>query len=130
MGEKFLQHEDLTKSILQACFEVSNELGSGFVESVYEKALLVALHDLGLDARAQVPLKVNFRNRIVGDFFADIMVGEQVLIELKAAKIIAPVHVAQILNYLKASQLKVGLLVNFGTPRLEYRRFNNYSEEI
>lgn len=121
-----MQYDDITKLILQACFEVSNELGSGFLESVYEKSLLVALEDLGLNARAQVPIKVNFRNRVVGDYFADIMVNNQVLIELKAVKKLAPEHVAQVLNYLKASKIEAGLLVNFGNPRLEYRRFNNY----
>ena len=125
-----MQYDDITKLILQACIEVSNELGSGFLESVYEKSLLVALEDLGLNARAQVPIKVNFRNRVVGDYFADIMVNNQVLIELKAVKKLAPEHVAQVLNYLKASKIEAGLLVNFGNPRLEYRRFNNYSSPI
>jgi GxxExxY protein len=85
---------------------------------------------LGLEARAQVPLKVNFRTKIVGDFYADIMVNNSVLLELKAVKKLLPEHVAQILNYLKACEIEVGLLVNFGTPRLEYRRFNNYSEAL
>lgn len=125
-----MQYDDITKLILQACFEVSNELGSGFLESVYEKSLLVALEDLGLNARAQVPIKVNFRNRVVGDYYADIMVNNQVLIELKAVKKLAPEHVAQVLNYLKASKIEAGLLVNFGNPRLEYRRFNNYFSPI
>ena len=125
-----MRHDGLTKLILQACFEVSNELGSGFVESVYEKALLIALRDLGLEARAQVPLKVNFRTKVVGDFYADIMVNNSVLLELKAVKKLLPEHFAQILNYLKACEIEVGLLVNFGNPRLEYRRFNNYSEAL
>jgi GxxExxY protein len=125
-----LQYDGLTKSILKACFEVSNELGSGFLESVYEKSLLLALEELGLDARAQVPVKVRFRNRVVGDFFVDIMVNDKVLIELKAVKKLAPEHFAQVLNYLRASKIEVGLLINFGNPRLEYRRFNNYCNPL
>lgn len=118
-------HDDLTGKVLGACFEVSNELGSGFLESVYEKALLVALTDVGLQADSQVPLKVVYRNRVVGDFYADIVVEGTVLLELKAVKALAPEHIAQVLNYLKATGIEVGLLVNFGSPKLEYRRLGN-----
>jgi len=120
-------HEDLTGKILQACFEVSKELGSGFLESVYEKALLVALRQKDLQAAAQVPLLVKFRGIIVGEFYADILVEEKVLVELKAVGVLANEHYAQLLNYLKATALEVGLLVNFGNPKLEYRRFDNRS---
>ena len=123
-------HGDLTERIIKCCFQVSNELGCGFLESVYERALLIALHEEGLNAAAQVPLKVDFRGNCVGEFFADIVVGSEVLVELKAAKAIAPEHVAQVLNYLKATGLQVGLLVNFGNAKLEYRRFNNHFEEL
>jgi len=125
-----MQYEKLTSLILSACFEVSNELGVGFLESVYEKALMVALREKGLAAQAQVPLSVSFRGESVGDFFADILVEGQVLLELKAVKSIAPEHVAQILNYLKATKIDVGLLINFGSSKLEYRRFNNYFEPV
>jgi GxxExxY protein len=118
-------HEDLTEKILKACFDVSNELGCGFLESVYEKALIVALRDSGLLVESQVPLKVMFRNQLVGDFYPDIIVENKVLIELKAVKSLASEHIAQVLNYLKATGLAIGLLVNFGNPRLEYRRLNN-----
>ncbi|WP_136526683.1 GxxExxY protein [Geomonas ferrireducens] len=118
-------HDDLTGKVIGACFEVSNELGSGFLESVYEKALLVALTDVGLQADSQVPLKVVYRNKVVGDFFADIVVEGTVLLELKAVKALAPEHTAQVLNYLKATGIEVGLLVNFGHPKLEYRRLGN-----
>ncbi|WP_136514314.1 GxxExxY protein [Geomonas edaphica] len=118
-------HDDLTGKVLGACFEVSNELGSGFLESVYEKALLVALTDVGLQADSQVPLKVVYRNKVVGDFFADIVVEGTVLLELKAVKALAPEHIAQVLNYLKATGIEVGLLVNFGSPKLQYRSLGN-----
>ena len=125
-----MKYEELTSEILNACFEVSNELGRGFLESVYEKALLLALREKGLSAQSQVPLNVNFRGQCVGTFFADIVVENKVLLELKAVKAIAPEHIAQILNYLKATGMEVGLLINFSSTKLEYRRFNNRFEKI
>lgn len=118
-------HEELTKKILSACFLVSNELGCGFLESVYEKALLIALREAGLKAEAQRPLKVLFHGESVGEFYPDIIVGETVVLELKTVKSIAPEHIAQVLNYLKATGIAVGMLINFGNSKLEYRRFDN-----
>lgn len=118
-------HEELTRKLLAVCFEVSNELGCGFLESVYEKSLLLALADAGLKAKSQVPLKVHFRTRVVGEFYADVVVEDLVLVELKAVKKLVPEHLAQVMNYLKATGMQVGLLVNFGNPKLEYRRFGN-----
>jgi len=125
-----LENQMLTAEILSACFEVSNELGCGFLESVYEKSLLVALLDKGLMVESQVPLKVEFRRQIVGEFYSDLVVEDSVLLELKAVKKIAPEHIAQVLNYLKATGMPVGMLVNFGNPKVEYRRFNNRFEEF
>jgi GxxExxY protein len=119
-----MKYKEITEKILEACFEISNELGAGFLESVYEKALLIALKDKGLKVEYQVPLKVNFRGNVVGEYFADILVDEKVIIEIKAVKSIVPEHHAQIINYLKATGIEVGLLVNFGNPKLEYRRFH------
>ena len=118
-----LLEKDLTEKIIAACLEVSNELGAGFLESVYERALLIALTDKGLKAETQVPLKVVFRNRVVGDFYADILVENLGIIELKAAKSIGTENEAQLINYLKATNKRVGLLVNFGKPKLEWKRF-------
>ena len=118
-------HEELTKTILKACFEVSNELGCGFLESVYEKALIIVLVENGLKVQSQVPLKVMFRGQTVGDFYPDMIIEDVVLLELKAVKVLAPEHLAQVMNYLKATGIEVGFLVNFGSPRLEYRRFGN-----
>ena len=117
--------DELTEKVIGACFEVSNELGCGFLESVYGKALLIVLREKGLNACSQVPLQVLFRQQVVGDFFADVVVEEQVLVELKAVKSLAPEHVAQVLNYLRGTNIQVGLLVNFGNPKLEIRRFEN-----
>lgn len=116
-------HEALTEKILKACFEVSNELGSGFLESVYTKALLVILREMGLKVQSQVPINVKFRGVSVGDFFADILVEDCVILELKAVKKLMPEHMAQVINYLNATGIDVGLLINFGNPKLEYRRF-------
>jgi GxxExxY protein len=122
---KGLLHEELTGKVLGACFEVARELGAGFLESVYEKALMVALREKGLRVEAQVPLTVKFRGVIVGEFFADILVESKLVVELKAVSALRPEHQAQVINYLKATGIEVGLLVNFGNPKLEYRRLHN-----
>ena len=118
-----LKHEEITKAIIGCAFEVINELGAGFLESVYEKALLLALRQKGLSAISQHPVKVMFRGECVGDFYADIFVEEKVIVELKTVKTIAPEHQAQIINYLNATGIEVGLLINFGNPKLEFKRF-------
>jgi GxxExxY protein len=116
--------EELTAKILEACFEVANELGHGFLESVYRRALIVVLRQKGLSVEAEVSLQVMFRGESMGDFCADLIVERQVLVELKAAKALAPEHQAQVINYLKATGLEVGLLINFGTPRIEFKRLH------
>ncbi|MHC5054908.1 MAG: GxxExxY protein [Planctomycetota bacterium] len=115
-------YRHITSSILQGCFEVSNELGAGFVESVYEKALVVALRAKNLKVASQVPIKIMFRGQSVGDFVADLLVEDKIVVELKAVKALAPEHQAQVINYLVATGLDVALLVNFGKPKLEYKR--------
>ena len=121
--DKGLKYEEITRRVIGCAFAVINELGSGFLESVYEKALLLALRQKGLSAVSQHPIKVLFRGECVGEFFADIFVEGKVIVELKAVKAIAPEHQAQIINYLKATGIEVGLLINFGNPKLEYKRF-------
>ena len=115
-------HEELTSKILEACFEVINELGAGFLESVYENALLVALTHKNIQTESQVPLCVEFRGQEIGRFCADILVEGKVLLELKAVKQLLPEHQAQVINYLHATGIDVGLLINFGNPKLEYKR--------
>lgn len=117
-------HADITKAIIGCAFTVSNEPGSGFLESVYERAMVVALKQAGLEVKAQQAIEVSFRGHRVGDFYADLMVENAVLVELKSSKGIAPEHQAQLINYLKATGIEVGLLINFGRPRLEHLRFN------
>ena len=117
-----LINEELTEKIIGVCFEVINELGSGFLESVYQKALVLALMQAGLMVQAQAPLKVVFRGQVVGEFVADIIVEKQIVLELKSGKALSAEHEAQLLNYLKATGMKVGLLLNFGRPKLEWKR--------
>jgi GxxExxY protein len=119
-----LLYQDLTSKILEACFEVINELGSGFLESVYQKALLFALKQKGLKVMPQMPISVMFRGENVGQFFADFLIEDKVIVELKAVSALLPEHQAQVINYLKATGVEVGLLVNFGRPKLEYRRLH------
>lgn len=94
---------------------------------MYEKALLISLRDKELAAQSQVPLQVNFRSKVVGNFVADIIVENKVLLELKAVKNITPEHQAQVVNYLKATGIEIGLLINFGNSKMEFRRFNRQS---
>jgi len=115
-------HSEITEAVINCAFEVIKELGSGFLESVYEKALLLALNQKGLSAVAQQPLRVSFRGESVGEFFADLLVEGKVLVELKAVKALTPEHQAQLINYLHASGIEVGLLINFGNPKLEIKR--------
>lgn len=120
MNEQFL-HSDLTQTIIGTFYEVYNELGHGFLESVYERSLAIALRANGFEVFEQVDIPVHFRGDLVGDFVADLLVNGRVLLELKAAKAIDQAHVAQLLNYLKATDVEVGLLLNFG-PKPEFKR--------
>ena len=113
---------DITYSINGAVFEVNRVLGPGFLEKVYENALLVELKERGLKAESQVSIYVSYKNNVVGEFFADILVEDKVIIELKTAESISKIHEAQILNYLKATGLKVGLLVNFFHAKVDIKR--------
>ena len=115
--------QDLTQRILEGAFAVHNALGAGFLEKVYSNALLVELRSMGLVCEQEVAFKVSYREVVVGDYFADLIVERRVIVELKACASLDSIHEAQVLNYLKASGIHVGLLLNFGKPRLEYRRF-------
>ena len=115
-------HEELTRRILKCAFAVQNSLGCGFLEKVYENAMMVGLRKEGLKAIQQVPLRVHYEGFLVGDYVADIVVENTVIVEIKATEDNPKIHIAQVLNYLKATKLPVGLLLNFGRPRLYYRR--------
>jgi GxxExxY protein len=113
---------DLTEAILGAAFKVLNTLGAGFLEKVYENALALELRKAGLAVECQRPFAIRYEGAVVGDYLADLVVAGKVIVECKAATNLDPVHEAQLMNYLKASGLRVGLLVNFGRPKLQYRR--------
>jgi GxxExxY protein len=115
------KHSQTTDRILKVFYDVYNELGGGFLESVYHSALMLALVEEGLDVASQVLVPVYFRGQTVGEFRADMIVNNQVLLELKAAQLLDRVHEAQVLNYLKATTIEVALLLNFG-PKPQFRR--------
>lgn len=119
-NEQF-RHAELTKGIIGVFYEVYNELGHGFIESVYENALCIALRKKGFEVHQQIAIPVWFQGEQVGDFDADLMVNRLVLLELKVARSIEQAHIAQSMNYLKATPIEVGLLLNFG-PRPEFKR--------
>jgi len=118
-----MENEDLTYKIRGAIFEVNRILGHGFLEKVYENALMIELQERELKAESQVPISVQYKNREVGEYFADIVVEDKVILELKALESLQKIHEAQLLNYLKATDYKVGYLVNFTHPKAEIRRF-------
>lgn len=117
-----MEHSELTERIIRCANDVYNTLGSGFLESVYERSLLIELHHAGLEATPQVPLSVYYREECVGQFFADILVNRLVILELKAVESLCKAHEIQLVNYLTATGTPVGLLINFGPEKVEIRR--------
>jgi GxxExxY protein len=114
--------KELTESIIGAAFEVHNVLGPGFLEKVYRNALLKELLVRGHGAEAEVKIPVYYKGESVGDYYADVLVDERVILELKALAGLTGEHEAQLLNYLKATGLKIGLLLNFGTRKVQIKR--------
>ena len=113
----------LTEKIIGCAFTVSNTLGSGFLEKVYENALALEIQKNGLAVKKQAPIKVLYGGKVVGEYFADVIVSETVILEIKAVKEINDAFAAQCLNYLKATGLPICLLLNFGKPKVEIKRF-------
>lgn len=116
-----LIHEELTEKVIKIFFDVYNELGHGFLESVYERAMEIALTHAGLQVRCQVRLRVMFRGETIAEFAADMMVNECVIVEFKATTALSSADEAQLLNQLRSTEIEVGLLMNFGT-RPEFKR--------
>ena len=108
-----MELRELTYAINGAIFEVHNTLGEGFLEKVYENALLIELKKLGIHAQSQVPVEVIYKNEVVGEYVADIVVEDSIILELKTVDELTALHQAQLMNYLKASGKKIGLLINF-----------------
>ena len=123
MDQKKIIEKELVYKINSCIFEVYRVLGHGFLERVYEKALLIEFNSQRLKAQAQVPIQVYYKGDIVGEYYADLVVEDKVIIELKAQEYLNKAHDAQLLNYLKATKIEVGLLVNFIYPKATVKRF-------
>jgi GxxExxY protein len=129
--EKSLPHAEVTRKIIQSCLEVMKELGAGFLENVYKNALYIVMKQKGMNVLVEQKYEVTFREHKIGKYIADLVVENLVIVELKCSTALPPEYQAQVINYLKASGLPVGLLVNFGNQKLEYKRLhhpNNFSD--
>ena len=115
----------LTRQIIGSAMKVSNTLGAGFLEKPYENALAHELRKAGLSVKQQQPVTIFYDGIVVGDYVLDLLVEDKVVLELKACKAIDPAHVAQTINYLRATRYRIGLILNFGTPRLQHKRLVN-----
>lgn len=121
-----MKHGDIIEKIIKAYYTVYNEMSFGFLEKVYENAMIIELKKLGLTAVRQQPIHVYYDDEIVGEYFADLIVEDRVIIELKAKGKLNEEHEAQLINYLKATEIEVGLLMNFGTkPDFKRKIFSN-----
>jgi len=129
-NKRELLHSDISEQIIGCCFEVIKELGSGFLENVYKNALFLAMKQKGLSVLAEQVFEVSFRGHKIGKYIADLIVENLIIVELKCCKVLLPEHQAQVINYLKGSEKSVGLLVNFGNPKLEYKRLHHSNKFI
>lgn len=121
-----MKHEELTQQIIKAFYTVYNALGYGFLENVYQNALIIELRKVGLQLTAQQPIKVYYDHQVVGEYFADLVVEGSIIVELKAVNSLLNEHEAQLLNYLNATRCEVGLLLNFGPkPEVKRKVFDN-----
>jgi len=126
-----LLHKETTDQIFRAFYKVYNELGFGFLEKVYENAMFLELSSMGLMCEKQKPIKVYYSGQKVGEYFADMIVNDCVIIELKAAENLCEEHEFQLINYLKATEIEVGLLLNFGKkPQYKRKIFTNELKKI
>jgi len=124
-----MEYEELTKNIIGCAYRVYNSMGFGFLESVYEKCIQIELQKLGLKAEFQKPIKVQYEGINVGDFIADILIEDKIIVELKSVLKLNKIHEAQLVNYLVATGLNIGLLINFGEQKVEVKRkYRKYSK--
>ena len=124
-----MQHKELTEKIIGCAYRVYNKMGYGFLESVYEKCLLIELKKAGLDAQSQHPITVYYDDEVVGEFVADVIVEDLIIIELKSVRRAVKAHEVQLVNYLTATKKDVGLLINFSEQKVEIKRkVRNLSE--
>lgn len=122
-----MEIEELIKTIIQCAYNVRIHLSAGFLESVYQKALIIELQEKGIHAEVEKPIDVYYKDKIVGDFRADIIVEDLIILELKAVQQLMPIHETQLVNYLTATHIDHGLLINFGSERIQIKRkFREY----
>ena len=121
-----MKDDDLTHKIIGCAYKVHNVLGPGFLEKVYENSLRIELERLGLEVKQQEPINVLYDGQVVGEYYADLWVDERVVIELKAAQVLVKRHEVQLVNYLAATGIDCGLLLNFGSSVVVKRKFREY----
>ena|SRR2546423_3717819 len=130
-SEKTYKHQELTEKIIGVFYSVYNELGFGFLESIYKEAMVLALAQESLSVLRDVPTPVYFRHCKIADFKADLLVSGLVILELKAVRVLEPCHEAQLLNYLRSTEIEIGLLLNFGPkPQVKRMAFDNNRKQI
>ena len=115
----------ISEKVIGGVFTVSNTLGAGFLEKVYQNALLIELSNAEVHVEKEKQIQVKYKGQIVGDYFADIIVNGTIILEIKAVQNLNEIHQAQLLNYLKATKFPLGLLINFGTPKVQIKRMLN-----
>lgn len=121
-----LKHKELSEKIIAAAYAVHKELGQGFVEKIYKNALEIELRENSIKCNSEVPLNVSYHGQVIGDYFADLVVDNKIIVEIKAVSDLMPAHEVQLVNYLKATGLQVGLLINFGQSVKVKRRIFGY----
>ena len=121
--------DELISIIIKAAYNVHNELGAGFLEKVYKNAMLIELHDLGLEAESEIPIDVQYKNNVVGEYYADIIVNDIVVLELKAVENLDKIHEVQLVNYLQGTGIEIGLLINFGSSVQVKKKFRTYKKK-
>jgi GxxExxY protein len=126
-----MQHKQMTAEIINSFYKVYNTLGYGFLEKVYENALSIELKKKGFNCKRQKPITVFYEGEIVGEYFADLIVSDEIIIELKACETLIEEHEIQVINYLKATKIEVALLLNFGkTPEIKRKIYSNEFKKI
>lgn len=126
-----VKYKELSEKIIKVFYKVYNQLGYGFLEKIYEKAMMIDLKQEDVLAVSQFPISVNYEGQVIGEYFADIIVDNKIIVEIKAARRLAQENEAQLLNYLKATNIEVGLLLNFGEkPEIRRKVFDNSKKQI
>jgi GxxExxY protein len=125
-----LEHENLTHKIIGCAYNVFNQLGFGFLESVYQKSMLIELNKNNLKVESEKSLKVYYDDQVVGDFYADLLINDTVIVELKSVQNLSKEHEVQLVNYLNGLRKGIGLLINFGPSGVEVKRKYRYLQEV